>query len=476
MGLWQRVIGLLSAVADEFDAQWQQRRRVINTLLLMLFIFRLVFSKNQQGYATTIVELWAQCRAWTSPLPQPKPVAASAFCNARKKLDAAIFKTLNSRIIAAYEQTPASYHWLGRRLFAVDGMKINLPRPLRHADYALPSDKAHYPQGLVSCLYQLKSQIPHDFDLASHLNERRMALAHLKTLRPGDVVVYDRGYFSYAMLYAHQRRGVDVIFRLARRAGKVIDAFMDGSEIDAIVTIEVAPARQPAIREQHPDIEFRPLSLRLIKYVIDGKTYTLGTTLLDGDVYQKAAFPDLYHARWGIEELYKISKQLVGVDEFHAQTERGVKQELFAHFVLLTLNRILANHTEAGLNADRKPQADAPRFQVNIKNALVTMARHLEELFLRQTRLTCNTLNTLIDALGFCRQKTRPGRTYPRVSMKPVWKMACIQCLVGSPNRAGNGIRSARPVFFKIGSVSLSEWVFFLSECHCLATGSEAMA
>ncbi|MCP3877152.1 MAG: IS4 family transposase, partial [Sulfitobacter sp.] len=354
VGLWQRVIGLLSAVADEFDAQWRQRRRVIDTLLLILFIFRLVFSKNQQGYGTTIVELWAQCRGMGVPLPQPKPVAASAFCNARKKLDAAIFKTLNDRIIVAYEQTPETYHWLGRRLFAVDGTKINLPRPLRHADYALPSDKAHYPQGLVSCLYQLKSQIPHDFELASHMNERRLALSHLKTLRPGDVVVYDRGYFSYAMLWAHQRQGVDVVFRLARRAGTLIDTFMDGSEIDTIVTLEVAPARQQAIREAHPDIAFRPLSLRLIKYVIDGTTYTLGTTLLDSDGYPQTAFPDLYHARWGIEELYKVSKRLIGVDEFHAQTEWGVKQELFAHFVLLTLNRILANHTEAGLNAGRK--------------------------------------------------------------------------------------------------------------------------
>lgn len=422
VGLWQRVIGLLSSVADEFDAQWQQRRRVINTLLLMLFIFRLVFSKNQQGYTTTIVELWAQCRSMDVSLPQSKPVAASAFCAARKKLDAAIFKTLNTRIIAAYEQAPETYNWLGRRLFAVDGMKINLPRPLRHADYALPSDKSHYPQGLVSCLYQLKSHIPYDFELASHMSERRMALAHLKTLRAGDVVAYDRGYFSYAMLYAHQCQGVDVIFRLARRAGKPIDAFMDGDESDAMVTLEVAPTRQPAILEQHPTIAFKPLSLRLIKYTVDGTTYTLGTTLLNGDDYPQAAFPDLYHARWGIEELYKVSKKLINVDDFHAQTERGVKQELFAHFVLLTLNRILANHAEAGLNDNRGTKSDAPHFRVNIKNALVTMARHLEELFLRQARLTCETLNTVIDALGFCRQKTRPGRKYPRVSMKPVGK------------------------------------------------------
>ena len=70
------MIRLLSSVAQEVDAQWRQRRRVIDTLLLMLFIFRLVFSKNHQGYGTTIVELWAQCQCLDIPLPQPKPVAA----------------------------------------------------------------------------------------------------------------------------------------------------------------------------------------------------------------------------------------------------------------------------------------------------------------------------------------------------------------------------------------------------------------
>ena len=68
----------------------------------------------------------------------------------------------------------------------------------------------------------------------------------------------------------------------------------------------------------------------------------------------------MYHARWRIEELYKISKNRINVDDFHAHTERGVKQELFAHFVLLTLNRILANHAEAGLNANRSREQEPP--------------------------------------------------------------------------------------------------------------------
>ena len=60
--LWQRILHIVFHVAEEFDKQWQQRKRLINTMLLILFIFRLVFSKNKQGYGTTIMELWDQCR------------------------------------------------------------------------------------------------------------------------------------------------------------------------------------------------------------------------------------------------------------------------------------------------------------------------------------------------------------------------------------------------------------------------------
>ena len=72
-------------------------------------------------------------------------------------------------------------------------LELNLPRPLLAAGYALPSEQAHYPQGLLSCLYRLHSKLPVDFDLLAHGNERAAALAHLQALAPPDVVVYDRG-------------------------------------------------------------------------------------------------------------------------------------------------------------------------------------------------------------------------------------------------------------------------------------------
>ena len=172
------------------------------------------------------------------------------------------------------------------------------------------------------------------------------------------------------------------------------------------------------------------MKLRLIRYVIKGTSYFLGTTLLDPARFDETVFPDLYHSRWGIEELYKVSKQLIDVEDFHAQSERGVKQELFAHFTLITLNRIFANHTDAGLRqmdenlTGDNPSCAAPRLKVNVKNALLTIARNLETLFLQQVKLVTKTINRIFNAISFCKQKERPNRSYERKSMKPIkkWK------------------------------------------------------
>ncbi len=186
--LWQNIIGTVMLVANDFDRQWQKRRRVLNTLLIMLFIFRLVFSKNKQGYAITIAELWDQCNIMGIALPQATPVAASAFCTARSKLDENVFKLLQVKILEHAGPSNDS-KWKGHCLYAVDGSKINLPRQLIKSGYKVPADNAHYPQGLLSCLYQLKQKIPVDYSLVNHGDERSVALTHLDALSANDVVV-----------------------------------------------------------------------------------------------------------------------------------------------------------------------------------------------------------------------------------------------------------------------------------------------
>jgi hypothetical protein len=427
--LWEQVLHIFREVAAEYDRQWRVRKRVIDTLMLMLLIFRLVCSKNTQSYGTTIDDLWDNCRQLNMPLPQKESIAPSSFCTARRKLDEAVFKCANQNILAAYAGDAERYAWRGHRLFAVDGSKINLPRELKACGYSTPGPTSHYPQGLVSCLYQLKSLLPFDFDLVSHADERRCALRHLDILDPDDVVVYDRGYFSYRLLHRHHETGIHTIFRLQESNASVIATFMAGSKTEAEVTVKPCEQAQAKLRSEAPDAKAIPLPLRLLKYEIGGSLFCLGTTLLDANRYPLDALMDVYHSRWGIEELYKISKCLFVVEDFHARTERGVKQELFAHFVLITLNRLFTNRTDLELNPVQRspsgPDEASPQRKTNFKNAIHVLERGLEELLLLHDQMK-DVVQRVFLAILARHQRVRPNRSHVRRSMRPQtkWKLS----------------------------------------------------
>ncbi len=98
---------------------------------------------------------------------------------------------------------------------------------------------------------------------------------------------------------------------------------------------------------KHPRTVWRPVPLRLVKYTCGGTEHVLGTTLLDRRRYSVTPLADLSHARWGIEEMFKVGEQFLEVDEFHGRTERLAQQELWAHFNLIAMTRSFTNRDAA---------------------------------------------------------------------------------------------------------------------------------
>lgn len=442
VALWEKVARVINEVADEYDEKWRVRKRLINSMLIILLVFRLVCSKNSQSYGTTIDELWDSCHRMNLPLPQKSAISPSSFCTARRKLDETVFRRINQRIIETYveQKHDESYRWLGHRIFAVDGSKLNLPRSLIASGYRLPSDNSNYPQGLLSCLYQVKSQMPFDFDLVSHANERTCAEQHLRVLAKNDVVIYDRGYFSYLMLHRHLESEIQAVFRLQENSYNVIKDFFTSEETDTIVTIYPSSTVRNEIRKEHPELDIVPLPMRLIKYQYGDETFCLGTTLVDQNRYKAQEFIELYHSRWGVEELYKISKRIFVIEDFHAKSERGVKQEIFAHFALITMNRLFANQADIDLNLNINDDASLEgrppnersstthkmsRIKTNFKNCIQVFARSIEELLLLHDKMKA-AINHAFDFILGRHQKERPGRLYPRKSMRPInkWRPA----------------------------------------------------
>ena len=422
VALWRSFVDIAAAVADEHDGQWRQRRRTIGTLVVMLFVFRLVFSKNQQGYQSTVNELWEHCHAMGVALSQPRAPAASSMHEARTKVDPDVFRQVHRLIISRvdeYLQPPED--WCGRRLFAVDGSKLNVPRALIDEGCRTPNERCHYPQGLLSCLYRLDDRMPIDFDLAPHQNERRLAAGHIRHLRAGDVVVYDRGYYSKALLRDHVSRGLDCVFRLQRSSGTAFNAFIDSGDAERTVEITAASGR--------------PIAVRCLRLATDREDFFIATTLTDAGRFPRDALSRAYYRRWDVEELYKSSKRMVEIEQFHSKTEHGVRQELFAHFTVLAMARSFGSQIEAELNAG----GDDPVRRTNYKNALATLSRNFEALMLGHVSLVADTLAQMVSGISRCVSRVRPGRSYERVSKRPDDRFR-------NANRRSSGKKSAAAV------------------------------
>ena len=268
----------------------------------------------------------------------------------------------------------------------------------------------------MSCLYRLQSRLPVDFDLHAHGNEREAALRHLNVLSANDVVVYDRGgllCYAYEMLHAHAIRGLHAVFRMQRKTGIDVDRFIHGSRRDTVIEVVPRQGTLTRLRRRNPGVAFGPHRLRLVQYAVGDTVFILGTTLLDRDPYSIDQLSDLYHARWGIEERYKVSKRLMEVEDFHGQSERGVKQELYACFTLIAMTRLFANYGEDHLNGGL-PNDGKPLMQTHFKHGLAVVAATIESLLLQQASALRETVARMVGEIVRCRQRLRPGRSYER--------------------------------------------------------------
>lgn len=109
--------------------------------------------------------------------------------------------------------------------------------------------------------------------------ERICLLSHMEQLSSGDVLVLDRGYFSYLIFVKAIEKGIHLICRMQPGSvNKVVQAFWDSDKEDEVIRyIPSSPVKYES-KKQGYDIELNPVELCLIKYTIDNETYVCCTT------------------------------------------------------------------------------------------------------------------------------------------------------------------------------------------------------
>jgi len=429
LDLWEKIQYEIALICKRIDTNELKQSRQVNALTMILAIYRIVFANNFRSYDSVLCDLIDNANSHGIKLSFRRKLLPTTFCEARKRFKADTFKEINSKVLDIYEQhidKRKDYLWKGRRVFAVDGSKINLPRETMNEDrgnYRLPCKHAFYPQGLLSCIYRLKVKVTYDVTFTNTMDEQREAITHLKALKPSDVVIYDRGYISYALLYWHNRLNIDAVFRLKKQSFKQINEFIKGSRDDN--TTEISPSKKTFsnIKKKHPEIEkleFFPL--RMMKYRIGNKTYYIGSTIIDKNI-TISDYSEAYHARWGHEELYKTLKIHLDGIEFHGKREEFIKQELFAALGILTLNRIMANYAEEILDDNETFSSSFERKRkVNFKGQLDNLLRIVEPVIASDSNHLESLLKKNNERAVRGSYKTRSGRKSIRKSHRKINK------------------------------------------------------
>ena len=275
----------------------------------------------------------------------------TAYCKARAKIPLDVLDGIQAHLVDRIQtRIPHNALWHGRHVKLVDGTGISMPdTPENQASW--PQSKGQKPGcgfpaiNLVGIFCLLTGALIKTAHSDRHSHESRLFKSLWNILNPGDVLLADRGFCSYAAVAGLLARKVDSLIRLPeKKLRKAISSQLPKSpNFDVRVTWK-RPAQRP--RGLSPE-EFallpESLPVRVVRYTIAHHGFrtqvvTIITTLLDADL-PASDLADLYFRRWRIELHFKEIKIHLKMDVLRCLSPHMVERELRMHFIAYNLIR-----------------------------------------------------------------------------------------------------------------------------------------
>ena len=237
--------------------------------------------------------------------------------------------------------------WHGRRVLTVDGSAVTLPdtKP-NQAAYPQPIGQAAgcgFPVMYVCTVMSLISGALLDFAMGGGAGHELALWRQLwALLNPGDVVLADALYSSYADLALLRERGVDAVMRLRRRKTDFRCGIIFGLK-DHLVCWQ-RPKQLPewlGNRALPAEMTVREIRFRVDVPGFRSTEVTLVTTLLDPNAYPKEELAELYCRRWQMELRLRDIKTMLGMECLRTKTPERARKELWMHLAAYNLLRTL---------------------------------------------------------------------------------------------------------------------------------------
>jgi hypothetical protein len=306
-----------------------------------------------------------QIMAYHQSLPHPPTIdsGTSAYCQARARWTCPELIDIRRALAlgpAIHGDTLLAGIPGQRSLKVIDGTCFNLPDTAANRELCPQSEDQKpgcgFPLVRMVGVFCLKTGALLEETSAPYaVSENALFHDLWPTFCPGDILVADRNFCSYASLaslllfyqtdglfHLHARRNGD--FRKGRRIGPG----------DRLVTWN-KPARKPANLSEEQwqqlpaTLTVRMVRVRLATSQSRCRTITLVTTLTDPKLWPVTLLAALYHRRWKIELYWDDIKTALQMDMLSCKTPAMVHKEIQMH--LIAYNLIRALMCEAALTA-----------------------------------------------------------------------------------------------------------------------------
>lgn len=334
----------IDAAIETTGTRERRRRRLPTHLVVTLVVaMGLWASESMRHVLAEVVAGWRERTAndqtgWQLP-------STAAIVQARQRAGARLLRELFQAVARpiAMPQTPGAFLG-GLRLMAIDGTTIDVAdTPENDRAFGRPTSKrgdGAFPQIRVLALIETGTHIICDAVIRPcRTGEAPIALHLLRSIGPGMLLLWDRGFHSYEMVRATRQREAQFLGRTKKNIVlRPTEILTDGSFLAQIYPSPTARRRDE-----------EAIELRVVEYSLDTpagpgqEKYRLITSLLDERRFPAEQVAATYHERWEIETALDEVKihQWAHPRPLRSKHPREVVQEVYglllAHLAIRTV-------------------------------------------------------------------------------------------------------------------------------------------
>jgi len=387
-------------------------------------------------------------QAWYALRRQPRPGSGTAaYCRARSRLCLQTLLGIHRHTAHELQRRVAQDQlWCGRRVKVVDGTGVSMPdTPQNQKAFPQPSNQKKgcgFPVAkIVGCFCLASGALLHWAEGNKHVHESKLFRKLFAFLLPGDVILADRGFCSYAAIAILLRAGVDTVMRLHQARPRDLRKGCRLGPNDRLVTW-LKPKSRPrgclaADWRQVP----ATLTLRLVHVPFQApgfraQSLVVATTLTDPIRYPPQEIAKLYLRRWAVELFFRDIKIALGMDVLRCQTPAMVRKEIAMHAIAYNLVR--------GLMQQAAALYHVPLERISFKGSVDTLRQWADAINAThaQPRQQARLFNHLLQILAENTVPLRPDRSEPRVRKRrpqafPLMSRPRHDYSLASPSRKG---------------------------------------